>query len=69
MARSSYDRRLPGVRAFRATDDDPMAVVADLVGTGSIVPVVDRTYPLSHVVEALHDMEAGTAKGRIVITI
>jgi NADPH:quinone reductase-like Zn-dependent oxidoreductase len=69
MVRSSYDRRLPGVRAFRATDDDPMAVVADLVETGSIVPVVDRTYPLSQVVEAIHDMEAGTAKGRIVITI
>lgn len=69
MVRSSYDRRLPGVRAFRATDDDPMAVVADLVETGSIVPVVDRTYPLSRVVEAIRDMEGGTAKGRIVITI
>ena len=69
MVRSSYDRRLPGVRAFRTSDDDPMAVVADLVETGSIVPVVDRTYPLSQVVEAIHDMEAGTAKGRIVITI
>ena len=69
MARSSYDRRLPGVRAFRKTDDDPMAVVADLVETGSIVPVVDSTYPLSQVVEAFHHMEAGTAQGRIVITI
>jgi NADPH:quinone reductase-like Zn-dependent oxidoreductase len=69
MVRSSFDRRLPGARAFRKTDDDPMAVVADLVETGSIVPVVDRTYPMDQVVQAIHHMEAGTARGRIVITI
>jgi NADPH:quinone reductase-like Zn-dependent oxidoreductase len=69
MVRSTFDRRLPGVRAFRTTDDDPMATVADLVEAGSIVPVVDRTYDLSQVVEAIHHMEAGTARGRIVITI
>ena len=69
MVRSSFDRRLPGVRAFRQPDDDPMTVVAGLVEAGSIVPVVDRTYPLGQVVEAIHHMEAGTAQGRIVITI
>ena len=69
MVRSSFDRRLPGVRAFRQPDDDPMTVVTGLVEAGSIVPVVDRTYPLGQVVEAIHHMEAGTAQGRIVITI
>ena len=57
------------MRAFRTTDDDPMATVADLVEAGSIVPVVDRTYPLSGVVDAIRHMETGTARGRIVITI
>jgi NADPH:quinone reductase-like Zn-dependent oxidoreductase len=69
MVRSSYDRRLPGVLAFRATDGEPMTVVADLVETGSILPVVDRTFPLSQVVEAIRYMEAGTARGRIVVTV
>jgi NADPH:quinone reductase-like Zn-dependent oxidoreductase len=69
MVRSTFDRRLPGVRAFRTTDDDPMATVAGLVEGGAIVPVVDSTYDLSQVIEAIHHMEAGTAQGRIVITI
>ena len=69
MGRSSFDRRLPGVRAFRKPDEEPMVTVAQLVETGSIVPVVDSTYPLDQVVEAIHHMAAGTAQGRIVITI
>ena len=69
MVRSSFDSRLPGVRAFRKPDEDPMVTVAQLVAAGSIVPVVDSTYALDQVVEAIHHMEAGTARGRIVITV
>jgi hypothetical protein len=39
--------------AYGAADDEPMTVVADLVEAGSIVPVVDPTFPSSQFVEAI----------------
>ena len=46
-----------------------MAIVIGFIDSGAITPVVDRTYPLREIREAIHYMESGTAKGKIVITI
>ena len=41
----------------------------ELIDAGKITPVVDRTYPLSEVPEAIRHMRAGHARGKLVITI
>lgn len=41
----------------------------DLLDAGTIVPVIDRRYPLSDVAEALRYLEEGHAKGKVVITM
>ena len=41
----------------------------ELFETGKVVPVIDRSYPLSEVPEALRYFGEGHAKGKIVITI
>jgi NADPH:quinone reductase-like Zn-dependent oxidoreductase len=46
-----------------------MAVLADLMQTGKITPVIDRTYKLSDVPEALRYLEQGHARGKVVITL
>jgi NADPH:quinone reductase-like Zn-dependent oxidoreductase len=40
----------------------------DLLEAGSVVPVIDRRYPLSDVAEALRYLEEGHARGKVVIT-
>jgi NADPH:quinone reductase-like Zn-dependent oxidoreductase len=41
----------------------------ELIETGEVVPVIDRTYPLSRVAEAMHYVEEGHARGKVVITV
>ena len=40
-----------------------------LLEDGKVVPVIDRTYPLSEVPEALRYLEQGHARGKVVITV
>lgn len=44
-------------------------VVTELIETGKIVPVIDRTYPLAGTPDALRYFGSGQAKGKIVITM
>jgi NADPH:quinone reductase-like Zn-dependent oxidoreductase len=44
-------------------------VLGELVEAGKVVPVIDRTYPLSDTAEAIGYLEQGHARGKVVITI
>jgi len=44
-------------------------VLKDLLGAGTIVPVIDRRYPLSEVAKAVRYLEEGHAKGKVVVTL
>jgi len=46
-----------------------LAFMKELLEAGKVVPVIDRCYPLSEVPEALHYLEEGHAKGKVVITV
>ena len=52
----------------RPTRDD-LGVLRDLLLAGKISPVIDRTYPLSEVPEAISYLEQGHASGKAVITV
>ena len=41
----------------------------DLIEAGSVMPVIDRTYPLGEAAEAMRYLEAGRARGKVVITV
>ena len=47
---------------------DDLAVLTEFIDAGKITPVLDRTYPLSAVPDAIHYLEAGHANGKVVIT-
>ena len=66
---SPFDRWIPGVRSFKDPEGDPLAIVTGFIEGGRITPVVDSTFPLSEVGEAIRHMEAGHARGKIVITV
>ncbi|HXV43560.1 MAG TPA: NAD(P)-dependent alcohol dehydrogenase [Anaerolineae bacterium] len=46
-----------------------LIVIKELLETGKVVPVIDRTYPLSEVAEAIRYLEEGHARGKVVITV
>jgi NADPH:quinone reductase-like Zn-dependent oxidoreductase len=41
----------------------------DLMQTGKLTPVIDRTYPLNATAEAMRYLELGHARGKVVITV
>jgi NADPH:quinone reductase-like Zn-dependent oxidoreductase len=43
--------------------------LASLVAAGTLVPVIDRRYPLRDAAEALRYLEQGHAAGKVVITM
>ena len=47
---------------------DDLAFLADLMQSGKLKPVIDRTYKLSDVPEAIKYVEQGHARGKVVIT-
>jgi NADPH:quinone reductase-like Zn-dependent oxidoreductase len=46
-----------------------MMVLADLMQSGKMTPVIDRSYKLSDVATALRYLEQGHARGKVVITL
>ena len=44
-------------------------VLADLMQSGKVKPVVDRTYKLTEVREAMGYLETGHARGKVVVTV
>ena len=48
---------------------DPLSVVKELIEAGQLTPVVDRTFPLAEVPEAIRYLTTGRARGKIVITM
>ena len=46
---------------------EDMIVLKELIETGKVTPVIDRTYPLAEATEALQDLDAGRVRGRAIL--
>ncbi|MCK6580797.1 MAG: NAD(P)-dependent alcohol dehydrogenase [Anaerolineae bacterium] len=62
------DGRTLGYLYARTTTAD-LREVAALVERGAVKPIIERCYPLAELAEALRALEAGHARGKLVITI
>jgi NADPH:quinone reductase-like Zn-dependent oxidoreductase len=60
-------QRLVAFVAKQSGED--LRVLKELIEAGTVTPVIDRTYPLSDVPEAIRHLEQGHARGKIVITV
>jgi NADPH:quinone reductase-like Zn-dependent oxidoreductase len=48
---------------------EDLLVLKELIESGKLTPVIDRTYPLAEVPEAMRYLEEGHARGKVVITV
>jgi NADPH:quinone reductase-like Zn-dependent oxidoreductase len=46
-----------------------LTILGDLMQSGKVTPVIDRTYPLSQIAEAIRYLEQGHARGKVVISM
>jgi NADPH:quinone reductase-like Zn-dependent oxidoreductase len=45
-----------------------LVALTELIESGKVTPVIDRTYPLGEVPEAIRYVDEGYSRGKIVIT-
>src|SRR5437867_2815065 len=57
------------VRYITKLDKEDLKLLSDLMQTGKMTPVIDRTYKLSETAEAMRYFEEGHARGKVVITV
>ena len=50
-------------------DGDDLAIIGDLMQAGKVTPVIDRSYTLSEVPDAIRYSEEGHARGKIMINV
>jgi len=48
---------------------DDLAVLGELMQSGKVTPVIDRTYKVSEAAEAVAYLEKGHARGKVVLTV
>lgn len=63
-SRRSDKRFVSYTAAVRAED---LQTLADMLESGAVVPVIERTYPLAGAVEALGYLAQGHARGKLVV--
>lgn len=58
------------MRAFVSRErGEDLETLAEMIAAGTIAPVVERTFPLVDAAEAIRHLEAGRARGKVVVTV
>lgn len=64
----SGDRKIGLMGMARIVQDD-LQILAQMMESGKLVPVIDRVYPLNQTAEAIRHLETGRARGKIIISV
>jgi len=56
-------------QGMASTNRENLLIIKELLETGKVVPVIDRSYPLSETAEAIRYLEKGHAAGKVVISV
>jgi NADPH:quinone reductase-like Zn-dependent oxidoreductase len=68
MALSRFVKQLRGPGVPMPTKKEAITVLRELLETGKITPIIDSTYPLSEVREALRHMIENELQGKVIVT-
>jgi len=62
-------RKLGLMMWWKPFKKEDVATITGLLESGTVTPVIDRTFPLAEVADALRYIESGRAQGKVVITV
>jgi NADPH:quinone reductase-like Zn-dependent oxidoreductase len=65
----SRDGQKVGLMATAKANKKDLLQIKELLETGKVKPVIDKTYSLKDVPEAIRYLETGRARGKVVITV
>jgi len=65
---SPFVSQLRGMRPSMPDKKESMTLLKELLEAGTLTPVIDRTFPLNEVPEAMRFLQGGRARGKIIIT-
>jgi NADPH:quinone reductase-like Zn-dependent oxidoreductase len=68
MLLSKFVNQKMGMMLAELNHDD-LAFLADLMQSGKVTPVIDRTYKLSDLPDAIRYLEQGHARGKVVVSV
>jgi NADPH:quinone reductase-like Zn-dependent oxidoreductase len=66
---SKFGDRQIGMMGMAKVTKEDLLVIRDLLESGKVVSVIDRTYPLSETAEAIRYLEKGHASGKVIVTV
>lgn len=58
-----------GLQGLASVQQNDLFILKELIETGKVIPVFDRTYPLEKAADAVRYLEQGHAAGKVVINI
>jgi NADPH:quinone reductase-like Zn-dependent oxidoreductase len=67
--RSKSGGKKVGMMGTAKPNKADLLVIKELLETGQVVPVIDRTYPLAETAAAIRYLETGRARGKVIITV
>jgi NADPH:quinone reductase-like Zn-dependent oxidoreductase len=68
-ALSPFVSQMPTLNFSMPDKKNQMVVLKQLMESGKLTPVIDRTYSLGEVPEAIRYLEEGYARGKVIITV
>jgi NADPH:quinone reductase-like Zn-dependent oxidoreductase len=69
MVMTPFVRQLPKVSFALPPKNESLGVLKEFLEAGRLTPVIDRTYPLAEVPDAIRYLETGRAQGKVVVTM
>jgi NADPH:quinone reductase-like Zn-dependent oxidoreductase len=69
MARTPLTRELPALDFSTPDKQAGMALLTELIEAGKLTPVVDRTFALDEVADAIRYLQRGGTRGKVVIAV
>jgi NADPH:quinone reductase-like Zn-dependent oxidoreductase len=67
--RSKVGGKRVGLMPTMKPNKKDLAFIKELLESGKVIPVIDRRYSLSETADAIRYLEAGHARGKVVITV
>ncbi|MEZ4667988.1 MAG: NAD(P)-dependent alcohol dehydrogenase [Anaerolineae bacterium] len=67
--RSKFSDKQVGMMGTAQANYNDLVIIADLLASGKVVPVIDRCYPLNETAEAIRYLETMRARGKVIISV